>query len=89
MADRGKLTSIGDRVTQAHLDHFCPGGAGVPVVGSGPIGLGLPDEDPAGYDDNSARAAGRRCGRCDQPMTPSQDVRKRADGTWAHETCPR
>jgi len=88
MAERGRLMSIGDRVTQAHLDHFCPGGAGVPVVGSGPIGLGLPDADPAGYDANSVRAAGRSCGRCGQPMTPHQDVRKRADATWAHETCP-
>ena len=51
--------------------------------------LVLPGEDPAGYDRNSVRAAGRSCGRCDQPMTPSHDVRKRADGTWAHETCPR
>jgi hypothetical protein len=89
MAERGRLASIGERVTQAHLDHFCPGGAGLPVVGSGPIGLSLPGADPAGYDGNSARAAGRRCGRCAEPITPRQDVRRRADGTWAHETCPR
>lgn len=88
MGERGRLTSIGERVRQVHLDHFCPGGAGLPVTGSGPIGLVLPDADPAGWDSNSAHAAGERCGRCDQPMTPRQDVRRRADGSWVHEACP-
>ena len=27
---RGERVPIGERVTQAHLDHFCPGGAGFP-----------------------------------------------------------
>jgi hypothetical protein len=88
MGERGRLTSIGERVRQVHLDHYCPGGAGLPVTGSGPIGLVVPDADPAGSDSNSAHAAGLRCGRCDQPMTPRQDVRRRADGSWVHEACP-
>lgn len=88
MSERGRLTSIGERVRQVHLDHFCPGGAGLPVTGSGPIELGLPDAVPAGPDGNSAHAAGRRCGRCGQPMTQCQDVRRRAGGSWVHEACP-
>jgi hypothetical protein len=88
MGERGRLTSIGERVRQVHLDHYCPGGAGVPVTGSGPIGLAVPDARPAGSDSNSAHAAGRRCGRCDQPMTAHQDVRRRADRSWVHEACP-
>jgi hypothetical protein len=88
MGERGRLTSIGERVRQVHLDHFCPGGAGLPVTGSGPIGLVLPDSVPAGWDSNSAHAAGERCGRCDQPMTARQDVRRRAGGSWVHEACP-
>ena len=88
MGERGRVTSIGERVRQVHLDHFCPGGAGLPVTGSGPIGLALPDGVPAGWDSNPAQPAGRRCGRCGQPMTPRQDVRRRADGPWVHEACP-
>jgi hypothetical protein len=88
MGERGRLTSIGERVRQVHLDHYCPGGAGLPVTGSGPIGLAVPDARPAGSDSNSALAAGQRCGRCDQPMTAHQDVRRRADRSWVHEACP-
>lgn len=92
MGERGRLTSIGERVRQVHLDHFCPGGAGLPVTGSGPIGLGPPDQassDPAstGWADNSAQAGGH-CGRCGQPIADGQDVRRRLRGTWVHEACP-
>jgi len=81
-----------ERVIQAHLDHFCPGGAGVPLTGSGPIGLG-PDSDdpaggPAGLDTNAVRAAGQHCGRCGQSITARQDTRRRIGGTWVHEACP-
>ena len=79
---------IGARVRQAHLEHFCPGGAGLPVTGSGPIGLSWVEADPAGFEANAARAAGQRCGRCGEPVTPRQDARKRACGTWVHEACP-
>jgi hypothetical protein len=88
MSERGRLSSIGERVRQVHLDHFCPGGAGLPVTGSGPIGLGAPDSAAAEWEGNSADAAGRCCGRCEQPMTPGQDVRRRAGGSWVHEACP-
>jgi hypothetical protein len=84
----GERVPIGERVRQAHLEHFCPGGAGLPVTGSGPIGLSWVGADPAGWEANAARAAGQRCGRCGQPVTRPQDARKRASGTWVHEACP-
>lgn len=84
----GERVSIGERVRQVHLEHFCPGGAGLPVTGSGPIGLSWVATDPAGWEANAARAAGQRCGRCGQPVMPRQDARKRACGTWVHEACP-
>jgi hypothetical protein len=81
-----------ERVIQAHLDHFCPGGAGVPLTDSGPIGLGPDSDDPAGgpadLDTNAARAAGQPCGRCGQSITARQDTRRRIGGTWVHEACP-
>ena len=86
-ARQRRRVPVGERVRQAHLDHFCPGGAGVPVTGSGPIGLSLPAV-PAGWDDHSARAAGQGCGRCGGPIAPGQDARRRASGTWVHEACP-
>ena len=89
MAERRGRVPIVERVIQAHLDHFCPGGVGVPVTGSGPIGLDPPDEAPADWDGNAARAAaGQRCDRCGQPITPRQDARRRVRGTWIHEACP-
>ncbi|MGD0241783.1 MAG: hypothetical protein ABSB59_15845 [Streptosporangiaceae bacterium] len=91
VAERKGRVPIGERVVQAHLDHFCPGGAGVPLTDSGPIGLGPSGDDPGGRDDddgNAARAAGQRCGRCGQPVTARQDARRRIGGTWVHEACP-
>ena len=88
MAERGRRVPIGERVTQAHLDHFCPGGAGLPVTDSGPIGLGPVADLPAGYEDNGARRATQRCARCGNSITPVQDARRRVTGTWVHETCP-
>jgi hypothetical protein len=79
---------ISERVTQVHLDHFCPGGAGLPVTSSGPIGLSWVSTDPAEWEGNAARAAGRHCGRCGRPVTPRQDARRRVSGTWVHEACP-
>jgi len=87
VAERERVP-IGERVLRAHLEHFCPGGAGVPVTGSGPIGLGRVDADASGWEGNAARAAGQRCGRCGQPVTPRQDARRRVGGTWVHEACP-
>ena len=83
-----KRVPMGERVRQAHLEHFCPGGAGLPVTGSGPIGLSWVAADPADWEANAARAAGQRCGRCGRPVTRRQDARKTAAGTWVHEACP-
>lgn len=88
MAERGRRAPIGERVTQAHLDHFCPGGAGLPVTDSGPIGLGPVGDSPAGYEDNAARRVAQSCARCGNPITPAQDARRRVTGAWVHETCP-
>ena len=85
---------IDERVREAHLNHFCPGGASLPVTDSGPIGLDL--EQAAGPLPVLAavRADGQRCGRCGQPITAGQDARRRASGTgeasgtWVHESCP-
>jgi len=79
---------IDERVREAHLQHFCPGGVGLPVTSSRPIGLGAPGAAPAGPSENAARAAGQDCGRCGQPIAPRQEVRRRASGTWVHESCP-
>jgi hypothetical protein len=79
----GEQVPIGQRVRQAHLEHFCPG-----VTGSGPIGLGRVDGAPVGWEGNSTRAAGQRCGPCGQPITPGQDAPRRVSGTWVHQACP-
>jgi hypothetical protein len=92
VAERKPGAVMLERVIQAHLDHFCPGGAGVPLTGSGTIGLGPdsddPAADPADLDANVARAAGQRCGRCGQHITARQDTRRRVGGTWVPEACP-
>ena len=86
---RRERVPIGARVVQAHLDHFCPGGAGVPVTDSGPIGLEPPRRaGAAGTQDHAARAPGQPCGRCGQPISARHDARRRVGGDWIHETCP-
>jgi hypothetical protein len=79
---------ISERVVQAHLQHFCPGGLGLPVTGSLPVGFGPTNRAPGAWEGNSARAAGQLCGRCRRPITPVQDARRRASGLWVHEACP-
>ena len=88
VAKRGRRVPIGERVTQAHLDHFCPGGAGLPVTDSGPIGLGPVGDPPAGTEVKAARRASPSCARCGASITPAQDARRRITGIWVHETCP-
>jgi len=88
VAERGRRVPIGERVTQAHLDHFCPGGAGLPVTDSGPIGLAPVGDPPAGSEGNAARPADQSCARCGHPITPAQDARRRVTGSWVHESCP-
>lgn len=84
--------NLDDRVRDAHLSHHCPGGMGVPVTSSGPVGLGddlvdgaRPDEDA---DANRLRADGETCGRCGRLLTPRQDIRRRTSGDLVHESCP-
>ena len=79
---------IDDRVREAHLEHFCPGGVGVPVTSSRPVGLGLEETAAPAPDGNAARPDGQRCGRCEQRIASGQDARRRVSGTWVHENCP-
>jgi hypothetical protein len=39
-------------------------------------------------DENEAHAPGESCARCGNVIRPDEDVRRRADGRWVHETCP-
>jgi hypothetical protein len=81
---------IDERVREAHLSHFCPGGASFPVTDSRPIGLG-PGRAAApegALNGAPAGAAGSNCGRCGQPIAAGQDARRQASGAWVHENCP-
>jgi hypothetical protein len=40
------------------------------------------------WGSNEAHAPGQACARCGAAISPGQDVRRRADGTWVHEICP-
>jgi hypothetical protein len=77
---------IDDGVREAHLSHYCPGGLGVPVTTSGPVGL--PDRARGNTEavDGGFRADGD-CGRCGLPLVPGQSMRRAADGSAVHETC--
>jgi hypothetical protein len=79
---------IGERVREAHLEHFCPGGAGLPVTSSRPIGLDPGDVTAQVPDSAGAYGPDRHCGRCGQPIGPGQDARRRVSGIWVHENCP-
>jgi hypothetical protein len=80
---------IDERVREAHLSHFCPGGAGFPVTTSRPIGLDLEEAaPPPALDSTLSGAAGRECGRCGCVILAGQDTRRRVSGAWVHETCP-
>ncbi len=79
---------IDERVREAHLSHFCPGGAGFPVTTSRPIGLDLEEAVPPALVGTLTGAAGNECGRCGQPIRAGQDARRRVSGAWVHETCP-
>jgi hypothetical protein len=51
-------------------------------------GVSHHDADSALLSDNEAHAPGETCEICGAPITPGQDVRRRADGRWMHEVCP-
>ena len=82
---------IDEKVRDAPLNHFCPGGASFPVTTSRPIGLDLEAAAgaPPAMDASAARANGKHCGRCGRPIAAGQDARRRAGGAWVHESCPR
>ena len=84
----GVRMEIDERVREAHLSHFCPGGAGFPVTDSRPIGLDPGQAPERALNGTPAGAAGNDCGRCGQPITAGQDARRQASGTWVHESCP-
>ena len=88
MGRREQRLLIDERVRAAHLEHFCPGGVGVPVTSSRPVGLGLEDTAAVAPDGNAARPVGQQCGRCGHPIAAGQDARRRVSGTWVHENCP-
>jgi hypothetical protein len=46
------------------------------------------DEESSLWSSNEAHPPGNACQRCGAVITPGQDVRRRADGTWVHEVCP-
>jgi hypothetical protein len=84
---------IGERVRDAHLSHFCPGGAGFPVASPNSAGVDLDQAaflrlPRPGPDIYSARATGEVCGRCEHPIEAGEAVRRRARGPWVHENCP-
>ena len=79
---------IDEKVREAHLEHFCPGGLGFPAGTARPAWPGQQDVAARGLDGTAARAAGQRCGRCGLPVAPGQDVRRRVGGSWVHESCP-
>jgi len=79
---------IDEKVREAHLEHYCPGGLGFPAGTAHPAWPGPASAAAVGLGGNEARAAGRHCGRCGRPLAPGQDVRRRASGTWVHENCP-
>jgi len=80
---------IDEKVREAHLSHFCPGGAGFPVTTSRPIGLDLEEAaPPPALDGAPVGGDGHECGRCGRRIGAGQDTRRRVSGAWVHETCP-
>ena len=85
---RHQPAHIGARVLAAHLDHFCPGGLGLPVTTLRPAGLSGQETPLPLPDAIGTRAAGSRCERCGRPIAPGQDARRRVSRNWVHENCP-
>ena len=49
----------------------------------------FPRHDRGDADDHWSRAAGQTCGNCDTELVSIDFVRRRPDGVWVHENCPR
>jgi len=53
---------------------------------------GAPDfarHDRGDADDHWYRAVGQACGKCGAELSAIDFVRRRLDGTWVHDRCPR
>jgi hypothetical protein len=46
------------------------------------------DEYNTVWESNEAHAPDQTCAQCGAAISPLQEVRRRADGTWVHEYCP-
>lgn len=80
---------IDERVREAHLSHFCPGGASFPVTDSRPIGPDPGAGRPGPGAERHIRTGRREHVRSLRPADrPGQDARRRASGTWVHENRP-
>jgi hypothetical protein len=42
----------------------------------------------ADMDANELHVSGQTCARCNRPILEGEDVRRRIDGTFQHDTCP-
>jgi hypothetical protein len=90
-AARGTRPRIGERVREAHLSHFCPGGAGFPVTSPNSAGVDLETRfvnQPGLACGGHPARAGQVCGRCGHPIAHDQDARRSLSGVWLHESCP-
>lgn len=47
------------------------------------------EQDWRAEDDNAATAPGEVCALCESAITARQEARRRVDGRWIHEACPR
>ena len=45
--------------------------------------------DRGDADDHWARPVDQTCGKCAAELTARDFIRRRGDGTWVHEACPR
>ena len=50
---------------------------------------GLHPEDNVPFGDHEAHAPGEHCALCGAAIQLGEEVRRRLDGQWVHESCPR
>ena len=79
---------IDEKVREAHLEHFCPGGLGFPREPPARPGPARKTPPLEGWTVPRPARLSQRCGRCGLPVAPGQDVRRRIGGTWVHGSCP-
>ena len=80
---------IDEKVRDAHLERFCPGGLGLAVTTSRPAWPGPARRRPGRRWTATRRARpASDAGAAALPVAPGQDVRRRVSGTWVRESCP-